>query len=144
MPVAWREASAAVFGLVRFRASDRSARSRRAGAIAFGIAVTLALAVGVLARRFSHSLSSLRTEPSAHTILVQRSPSALKPCSQTSGQTRDGFCLIASSVSRLATLVSSLVPAWRLNSVSERCEAAFHSPSAAPCEAADAAQLDLH
>src|SRR3981081_477245 len=90
------------------------------------------LAAGVFARRFSHSLSSLRNEPSAQTILLQRSPSALKPCSQTSGQTRDGFTLIASSASVLASLTSNLVPAWRLNSASERCEAVFHSPSAAP------------
>jgi hypothetical protein len=64
-----------------------------------------------LARRFSHSLSSLRNEPSAQVILVQRSPSAWKPCSQTSGHTRDDFSLIVSSVSTLATLVSSFVPA---------------------------------
>ena len=41
-------------------------------------------------------------------ILVQRSPSAWKPCSQTSGHTRDDFSLIVSSVSTLATLVSRL------------------------------------
>ena len=69
--------------------------------------------------------------PAAQVILLQLSPSALKPCSQTSGQTRDVFSLIASSASTLATLTSSLVPAWRLNSVIERCDAAFQSPSAA-------------
>src|SRR4051794_31532208 len=70
------------------------------------------------------------TEPSAQTIFTQLSPSALKPCSHTSGQTRDGFCLIASSVSTLAVLTSSLVPALRLKADSERCEVAFQSPLA--------------
>src|SRR5215475_1233164 len=86
----------------------------------------------LLPRRFSHSLSSLRKVPSAQTILLQRSPSTRKPCSQMRGQTRSGFCLIASSASELATLVSNLVPAYRLNFASERSEAAFQSPSAAP------------
>src|SRR5215469_4649237 len=49
---------------------------------------------------------------------------------QTSGQTRDVFCLIASSVSALTVLTSSLVPAFLLHSDRERCEAAFQSPSA--------------
>src|ERR1700681_3950064 len=88
------------------------------------------LATG-FARRFSHSLSSLRNEPSAQTILLQRSPSGLDPCSHTSGQTRSDLSLIASSVSRLASLTSSLVPACRLNCASERCDAVFQSPSAA-------------
>ncbi len=35
------------------------------------------LATGFFSRRFSHSLSSLRNEPAAQVILVQRSPSAL-------------------------------------------------------------------
>jgi hypothetical protein len=34
-------------------------------------------ATGFFSRRFSHSLSSLRNEPAAHTILVQLLPSAL-------------------------------------------------------------------
>ena len=67
------------------------------------------LAAGLLARRFSHLLSSLRNDLAAQVILVQRSPSALKPCSQINGQTREIFCLIASSASTLATLASSLV-----------------------------------
>src|ERR1700755_2371726 len=87
-------------------------------------------AIGFLARRFSHSLSSLRYEPAAQLILLQRSPSALKPCSQTSGQTRDDFSLMASSASTLASLTSNLVPACRLNSAIERRDAALHSPSA--------------
>ena len=72
---------------------------------------TLYYRPGFFGLRFSHSLSSLRTEPSAQTILVHWAPSALKPCSQTSGQTRACFCLIASSASALAVLVSNLVPA---------------------------------
>src|SRR5213078_2085671 len=106
------------------RGRSRTARSGRSSSLRF--------AVGVFARRFSHSLSSLRNEPSAQTIRLQRSPSGLKPCSQTSGQTRDGLSLIASSASVLASLTLSLVPACRLNSAIERCDAAFHSPSAAP------------
>ena len=90
------------------------------------------LATGLRACRFSHSLSSLRNEPSPQTILLQRSPSASKPCWQTSGQTRDDFSLMVSSASRLASLTSSRVPACRLNSAIERCDAVFHSPSAAP------------
>src|SRR6516225_556698 len=47
-----------------------------------------------------------------------------------SGQTRDVFCLMASSVSALTVLTSSLVPTFLLNCDSECCEAAFQSPSA--------------
>src|SRR5258708_13764270 len=90
------------------------------------------LAIGRFARRFSHSLPSLRNEPSAQTILLQVSPSGLKPCSQASGQTRPGLSLMASSASRLASLTLNFVPACLLNSVSERCDAVLHSPSAAP------------
>ena len=64
---------------------------------------------GFLARRFSHSLSSLRNEPSAQTIFTQASPSTLKPCSQTSGQTRAVLLLMLSSASVEASLVSNLV-----------------------------------
>src|ERR1700761_9778545 len=39
---------------------------------------------------------------------------------------------MVSSVSRLAVLTSSLVPALRLNALSERLVSAFHSPSAGP------------
>src|SRR5262249_20333485 len=46
------------------------------------------------------------------------------------GQTRDDLCLIASSVSVLTVLMSSLVPAFLLNSDSERCDVAFQSASA--------------
>src|SRR5262245_31812850 len=67
------------------------------------------VATGFFSRRFSHSLSSLRNEPSAHTILTQESPSTLKPCSQTSGQTRAVLLLIESSASVEASLVSNLV-----------------------------------
>ncbi len=105
------------------RGRSRTARSGRSSGSR--------LAVGVFARRFSHSLSSLRNEPSAQTILLQRSPSTLKPCSQISGQTRAGLSLMASSASRLASLTSNFVPACLLNNASERCDAAFHSPSAA-------------
>jgi hypothetical protein len=35
------------------------------------------VATGFFSRRFSHSLLSLRNEPAAQVILVQRSPSAL-------------------------------------------------------------------
>src|SRR4051794_10238297 len=59
--------------------------------------------------RLSHSLSSLRKEPAAQVILLQRSPSRLEPNSQTSGQTRAGLSLIESSASTLANLTSSLV-----------------------------------
>ena len=98
--------------------SGRSPRSRRA--------------VGAFPRRFSHTSSSLRNEPSAQTIRLQWSPSALKPCSQTSGQTRPCLSLIASRASRLAVLTSNFVPALRLNSDSERCDPAPHSPSIEP------------
>src|SRR6266851_5131411 len=89
------------------------------------------LAVCGFARRFSHSLSSLRNEPSAQVILLQLSPLDLNPCSQASGQTRADLSLMAASASKLATLTLNFVPACLLNSVSERCEAASHSPSAA-------------
>ena len=82
--------------------------------------------------RFSHSLSSLRNEPAPQVILTQRSPSALEPYSQISGQTRAGLDLIASSASRLASFTSSPVPAFLLNSSSERRDALFHSPSTDP------------
>src|SRR5207237_1678953 len=49
----------------------------------------------------------------------------------TSGQTRPGFAFSASSASTLASFASNWVPAYLLNSVSERCDAAFQSPSAA-------------
>src|SRR5882757_2858487 len=107
---------------------SRAARYARAAVCSSGSR----LATGRFARRFSHSLPSLRNEPSAQTILLQVSPSGLKPCSQASGQTRPGLSLMASSASRLASLTLNFVPACLLNSVSERCDAVLHSPSAAP------------
>jgi len=47
---------------------------------------------------------------SAQTILLQLSPSGLKPCSQISGQTRIDLSLMASSASRLCELTLSFVP----------------------------------
>ena len=43
---------------------------------------------------FSHSLSSLTNEPAPQLILTHRSPSALRPCSQISGQIRDDLLLL--------------------------------------------------
>ena len=54
----------------------------------------------------------------------------LEAWSHTSGQTRPGLALMASSASKFASLASNFVPAYLLNSRSERCDDAFQSPSA--------------
>ena len=72
-----------------------------------------------LSRFFSHSLLSFRKRPAPQVILTHVSLLALKPWLHTNGQMRTCLALMASSASRLASFVSSFIPAYLLNSSSE-------------------------
>src|SRR5262245_28701300 len=80
----------------------------------------------------SHVPLSPSAKPASQVILTHWSPSTRIPRPHSSGQTRFCRSRTASTASSEAALLSSLVPALRLNASSARREIVFQSPLIAP------------